>query len=175
MPFAIRMVRRELKDHFHGCYFCDVDTNGFSSKNKHLLMYPCLDSACSSVAHNATLPIQVPPENALTSVHDRSDNSEVESYGEDECELDANFMCQDDNYAPQLLSQEDLNGFVRDLAFSKANAELLASRLQQNNVLENNVCVTYFQKHCRDLASFFTVQDPLCYCHGTHSVQKISV
>ena len=46
-------------------------------------------------------------------------------------------MCQDDNYAPQLFFQEDLNDLVRDLALSKEKAELLASRLQQNNLLES--------------------------------------
>ena len=77
-------------------------------------------------------------------------------------------MCQDNNYAPQLLSQEDLNELLRDLTLSKEKAELLASRPQQKNLIEKNVCVTYFRKRRRNLASFFTVQGPLCYCHDKH-------
>ena len=67
-------------------------------------------------------------------LHDRSDNNEVESCGGSACELDANFLCYDDNYALKLLSQADLNDLVRDLALSKEKAELLTSRLQQNNL-----------------------------------------
>ena len=99
-----------------------------------------------------------------------SDNSEVESCSEGMRELGAIFMCKDDNYAPQLLSHEDLNDFVRDLALSKEKAEPLASRLQQNNFIEKNICVTYCRKRRCDLASFLTVQGPLCYCHDVHEL-----
>ena len=162
MLFAIPMRWREPKDHLNDCYFCRVDINVFSIRDWHLLVYPSLDSAVRPVPLDVTLPVPVAPEDALT-----SDNSEVESCSEDACGLDASFMCQD-NYAPHFLSQEDLNDLMRDLTLSKEKAELLASRLQQNNLLEKNVCVTYFRKRRRDLASFFTVQGPLCYCHDKH-------
>ena len=126
MPFAIPMRWREPKDHFNDCYFCIVDTNGFSSKNRHLLMYPSLDSAVRRAPYEIAIPIPVAPEDALISVDDTSDNSAVESHSEGACDLDARFMCQDSNYAPQLLSLEDLNDLVRDLALSKEKAELLS-------------------------------------------------
>ena len=85
-------------------------------------MYPSLDSTGRSAPHDATLPIPAPTGDALNSAQDTSDNSEVESFAEDAFELDPNFMCQDDNYAPQLLTQEDLNDLVRDLALSKEKA-----------------------------------------------------
>ena len=50
------------------------------------------------------------------------------------------------NYVPQLFPQEDLNDLLRNLALSKEKAELLAFRLQQNNLLLKNVCATYFRK-----------------------------
>ena len=117
----------EPKDHLHDCNFWCLDTNGFSSKSMPLLVYLSLDSARRPVPHDTTLPILVPPEDPLISVHDTSDNSEVESCGEGACKLDANFMCLDDNYAPQLLSQKDLNDLVRDLVLTKEKAELLPS------------------------------------------------
>ena len=55
-------------------------------------------------------------------------------------------MSQDNNYPPQLLSQEDLNDLLKAHALSNEKTELLASRLQQNNLLLKNVCVTYFRK-----------------------------
>ena len=79
MPFAIPIIWREPKDQLNDCYCCHVDINGFSSKNGHPLVYPSLDSAVRPVLHDITLPIPVPPEDALTSVHHTSDSSEVES------------------------------------------------------------------------------------------------
>ena len=69
-------------------------------------MYPSVDSALRPVPHDVTLPIPVPPKDEFTSVHDTSDDSEVESCSEGACELDASVMCQDDNYAPQLFSRK---------------------------------------------------------------------
>ena len=68
MPRAILMIWREPKDHLNDCYFCCVDTNGFSSKNRHLLVYPSVDSAIRPVPHDATLPIPVAPGDALNSM-----------------------------------------------------------------------------------------------------------
>ena len=82
-------------------------------------MYPSVDSALGPVPHDVALPIPVPPKDALTSFHDTSDDSEVESCSEGACELDASFMCQDYNHAPQLFSQEDLNDLVRGLHYQR--------------------------------------------------------
>ena len=150
MPFAMPMMWRERTDHLHEYCFCRVDANGISSKRTHLLVHPSMDSALKPVPYDVTHPIPGPPKDALTSVHDTRDDGEVESCSEGARELDASFMCQDDNHAPQLFSQEDLNDLVRDLALSKEKAELLASRLQQNNLLEKNVCATYLRKRSRD-------------------------
>ena len=40
----------------------------------------------------------------------------------------------EENMKPILFSQKQLNDFIRDLALSQQKAELLASRLQENNL-----------------------------------------
>ena len=85
-------------------------------------------------------------------------------------------MCQDNNYAPQLLSQEYLNYLVRDFALSKEKVELLKNSIQQDANKKyskrkiQTVCVIYFRRHSHDLASFCTVQGPLCHCHDIHEL-----
>lgn len=46
--------------------------------------------------------------------------------------------------APQLFGQRELNDLVRDLGLSKKAAELLASRLQEKHLLHHSAKVTYF-------------------------------
>ena len=45
---------------------------------------------------------------------------------------------------PQQFSQPELNDLVRDLGLSKNAAEVLASRLQENNELSHTTKVSYF-------------------------------
>ena len=45
---------------------------------------------------------------------------------------------------PQQFSQPELNELVRDLGLSKNAAEVLASRLQENNELSHTTKVSYF-------------------------------
>ena len=44
MPLAIPMVWREQKNDYDDCYFCLIDITGFSSKNKHTIVYPDLEN-----------------------------------------------------------------------------------------------------------------------------------
>ena len=59
MPFAIPMVWREQKNHYDDCYFCLIDITGFSSKNKHTIVYQDLESARRPIPHDI-LPIPIP-------------------------------------------------------------------------------------------------------------------
>ena len=70
---------REPKDHVNDCYFCHLDINVFSSKNRHLLVYLSLDSTIRPVPHDVTLLAPVAPEDGLSFAHDTSESSEVES------------------------------------------------------------------------------------------------
>ncbi|KAL4131092.1 hypothetical protein QTP88_008441 [Uroleucon formosanum] len=149
MPFAIPMVWREQKNHYNDCYFCNVNVNGFSKKNKHNINYPNLDSAIRPVIHSASLPIPIPPE-----------------------EEDADYTPDEDKSSLQTFSQDELNDLIRDMSLSKEKAELLASRLKQKNLLQKNVRVCHYRNRNRDLISYFKVDGPLCYAHDIDGLFK---
>lgn len=159
MAFAIPMIWREPRDHHSDCYFCCVKTSGFSSKSKHKIKYPNLDSAIRPVLHDDSLPIPQAPSDGLSSVDD-----DYEDCAEDAESSDTDYVADEDS-APEIFTQEELNDLVRDLSLSKDKAELLASRLKQKHLLEKGVKVSHYRKRNRDLETFFTVDGQLCYCH----------
>ena len=65
---------------------------------------------------------------------------------------------------PHWITQKDLNDLARDLYLSKQQSELLASRLKQWNLVQENVKITSFRNRNKDLASFFDMENKLCYC-----------
>ena len=71
---------------------------------------------------------------------------------------------------PILFSQEQLNDLIRDLALSKQKAELLASRLQKNNLLQKDVLFSHNRKCSNHLSTVFRVDRPLCYCYDITSL-----
>ena len=70
MPFAVPMIWREPKDHLTDCYFCKVNVMGYSTKNKHKIVYPNLNSAMRPVPHSESLPIPVPRDDTEASDDD---------------------------------------------------------------------------------------------------------
>ncbi|KAK3769485.1 hypothetical protein RRG08_027055 [Elysia crispata] len=51
ISFSIPMVWREPRDHITDCYFCLTCVSGFSTKSRHLIQYPNLDSAIRPVLY----------------------------------------------------------------------------------------------------------------------------
>ncbi|KAL4152747.1 hypothetical protein QTP88_000580 [Uroleucon formosanum] len=139
-PFAIPMVWREQKDYYSDCYFCNVNVNGFSKKNKHIINYPNLDFAIRPVKHSASLSIPIPPEEGLN-LNIEMECDQDSSDHHDECPEDADYTPDEDNTPDedksslQTFSQDELNDLIRDLSLSKEKAEFLASRLKQKNLL----------------------------------------
>lgn len=158
MPFAIPMIWREPKDHLSDCYFCKVDVKGFSTKNKHKIVYPNLNSAMRPVPHNESLSIPIPPHDEIETSDDDRDSHKSTS--------DENYEPYDHGSAPHTFSQAELNDLVRDLSLSKDKAELLASRMKEKNLLEQGVRITYFRQRNMILQSCFSVDGPLCFCNN---------
>jgi hypothetical protein len=164
MPFAIPMIWREQHDHYSDCYFCSVNTTGFSSKSKNQIVYPSLHSAIRPVSHDESLPVPKPPSDGLCSVHDDDEGCSEGAVG-GTCDTSSDeYMCEDDS-EPQTFTQEELNDLVRDLNLSKDKAELLGSRLKQKHLLAKGVLVSHYRKRNSRLATFFTDHADLCYCH----------
>ena len=65
----------------------------------------------------------------------------------------------EEKWKPILFSQEQLNDLIRDLALFKQKAELLASRLRENNLLQKDVLVSHYRKRNTDLSTVFRVRD----------------
>jgi hypothetical protein len=59
-----------------------------------------------------------------------------------------------------------LNDLVRDLKLTKNQSELLASRLQDWNLLNPGVKVTSFRRRTAALSNIFSMAGDLCYCNN---------
>ena len=62
-------------------------------------------------------------------------------------------------------NQEDINDLIREMAPAKSNAELLISRLNQLDLFDYSVRVTFHMKRHCGFSTFFSFRDGLCYCY----------
>jgi len=65
-----------------------------------------------------------------------------------------------------------LNGLIRDLDLPKNKAELLGSRLQQWNLLKENVRISVYRKMHEDLVQFFKMARGLVACTDIDGLMK---
>ena len=153
------MVWREPRNHSDDCYFC------FNASSRKKIKYPNLRYSMRSVPHSDDLPVPTPPVNKdLLSSSDeempsRKDSAESISLED----IESPFSGTSGN-EPHWITQEDLNDLARDLCLSKQQSELLASRLKQWNLVQEDVRIASFRNRNKDLASFFDMENKLCYC-----------
>ena len=110
MPFAVPMIWREPKDHLTDCYFCLTNISGISSKSRHTVKYPNVDSAIQQALHGQGLPIPMPPDNVTMTDEPSNDQDELQNFSD--------FAEDDAINEPHFLTQEDLNDLVQDLGVS---------------------------------------------------------
>lgn len=160
LKFAIPMIWREQKDHHTDCYFCITDIKGYTQKTKKNIQYPNLPSAIRPVSHSLELPVPKPPSSVdLDSIqleYSHSDSDEL---------LISEYDPEDSVLKPHLIEQGELNDLVRDLDLTKEKSEILASRLQQWNLLAPEVKVTEYRKRSKHLVTYFSTDGELCYCN----------
>src|ERR1700755_334050 len=120
--------------------FCVVNVKGFNKKNKQYLKYPRISSAIRPVAHSEEIP--VPIFTKLPKIDDTDLCSPSSSDEEDTTDI---FQpCDEDCNKPILFTQSALNDLVRDLYLPKESAELLASRLKENQMDKTRTRVSSF-------------------------------
>ena len=157
------MVWREPRNHADDCYFCLTNITGFNASSRKKIKYPNLRSAMRPVPHSDDLPVPTPPVNKDLSSSDeempsREDSAESKSLED----IESTYSGTSGN-EPHWITQEDLNDLARDLYLQKQQSELLASRLKQWNQVQEDVKITSFRNRNKDLASFFDMENKLCY------------
>ena len=151
MPFAVPRIWREPTNHHDDCYFCLVDVSKYkSSKGRKDILYPNIPSSISPVPHCEESPIPVPPEG----------QKEESSNSEDSSDSDFN------ETKPHFPNQQEMDDLVRDLGLTKANAELLVSRLKDWNLLDKSCRSTGYRKRHAKFSSYYAMDKDtlLCYC-----------
>ena len=135
--FAVPMVWREPRNHADDCYFCLTKITGFNASSRKKIKYPNRLSAMRPVPHSDDLPVPTPPVNKdLLSSSDEKMPSWEDSAESISLEYSVNIF---------RITQENLNDLARDLYLSKHQSELLASRLKQWNLVQEDVRITSFR------------------------------
>jgi hypothetical protein len=120
---------------------------GFSKKKKWTLCYPNLPSAMRPVPHGEGRPVPEPPE-IVTLELEKEEDDKICNISEPSTSKDHEFAHNMMSAEQQRITQNELNDLVRDL-------ELLVSRLQQWNLLDDNVKVSAIRSRQERLAHFF--------------------
>ncbi|GBP60811.1 hypothetical protein EVAR_85072_1 [Eumeta japonica] len=161
MPFAVPMIWAEPKDHVSDCYFCQTSIKGINHKSRNSVNYPNLQSAQRPIPHSDNLPVPQRPVN----MDDVTEESVSES-----SDSDPTFEPSTSNKEPHFITQNDLNDLVRDLDLSKRQAELLASRLHDWNLLEKNTRISVYRSRHTHFSNFFSQDGNIVFCSDIPSV-----
>ena len=132
-------------------------------EKKRAVNYRNISSAIRPVPHTDDIPVPVPPQRYILDSDDEPTENQ-EKTPEPSTSTDADFIAGlkfDDFHR---ITQEDLNDLIRDLDSPKSKAELLGSRLQQWNLLKENVRISVYRKRHEDLVHFFKVERGLVAC-----------
>ena len=139
MPFGVPMVWRVSSNHSTDSYFCVVPPiqNGMSMKKKSTLVYPNIPSAVWPVPHGDGRPGPEGTDNfAMYSDEEDSVSSNSEEQ-QPSASRDADNLPSTD-VSNHKITEDELNDLLRALNIPKNKAELLASMLQQWNLLHHS-------------------------------------
>lgn len=165
IPFGTPMLWMEPTNHAEDCYFCLTQLKGFSEKSKRSIKYADVSSVIKPQPHCDELPVpECPNRNLIETMNDSSSTDDEN--------------CEDPNYAPKdetkplLVNQTRLNDLIRDLNLPIVKAELLTSRLQQWNLCESDVKVTFYRKRHSSLVPYFSKEDGLVFCNDVNGLMS---
>lgn len=176
MPFAVPMIWREPTNHVTDCYFCMTTIKGFSLKSKKKIVYPNIPSAMRPAPHDASMPIPPNPSKFRLSSEECSDSESVSPQPGTSQQEEISSSSSPSETQPQLINQRRLNDLVRDLDLPKSKAQLLGSRLQQWNLLEGGVNISFFRKRESGVLCFFSMEENLVFCNDVfHLLQELDL
>jgi hypothetical protein len=107
--------------------------------------YHNIPSAIRPVPHTEDLPIPVPPQQHILDSDDQPAEN-WEKTPQTSTSTDADFTADLQFNEFHRITQEKLNDLIRDLDLPKSKAQLLGSRLQQWNLLKENVRISVYRK-----------------------------
>ena len=124
------------------------------------IKYPNLRSAVRPVPHSDDLPVSTTPVNKDLLSSSDEEMPSMEDYTESIslADIESTYSGTSGN-EPHCPTQEDLNDLARDLYLSKQQSDLLASRLKQWNLVQEDVRITCFRNRNKDLVSFFDIKN----------------
>ena len=127
----------------------------------------CVDqfipSVIQPVPHTEDLPVPVPLQQYILDSDDEP-TEKWEKTPQPSTSMDADFTADHQSNEFHLITQEELNDVIGDLDLPKCKAELLGSRLQQWNLLKENIRISMYCKRYEDLVQFFKMKsDPVAF------------
>jgi len=75
-------------------------------------------------------------------------------------------VVESEDKLPHFITQEELNDLVRDLSLSKEKTEILGSRLQEWNLLQEETKISHFRDRHSSLAAFYHTSIAGQFPHG---------
>ena len=114
-------------------------------KEKITVNFLNISSAIRPVPHTEDLPVPVPPQQYnLDSGEDRTENQGkiYQPPTSTDADFTAGLQCNEFHR----ITPEDLNDLIRDLDLPKNKTELLGSRVQQWNLLKENVRISVYHR-----------------------------
>ncbi|XP_049306156.1 uncharacterized protein LOC125776677 [Bactrocera dorsalis] len=145
VKFNVPMIWREPTCHTEDCYICMTKVLGFGKSRK--VIYANVPTVSLPVPHSAEVAYPVSLSTAVSS-----------EYGKSSCN---EFLMKNER---NVLSQAQLNDWIRDWELSKEKAELHASRMQQFQFVSPHVKVTYYRNRHEPFAKPYMKEDNVCYC-----------
>jgi len=159
------MIWREPTDHLTDCYFCILPPlqQRITKKKKRTVNYTNISSAIRPVPHTEDFPFPVPPQRYILDSDDEPTKN-WEKTPQPSTSMDADYTADLQFNEFHQITQEELNYLIRDLHLPKSKAELLGSKLQQWNLLKENVRISVYRKRHEDLVQFFKMERGLVAC-----------